>query len=194
MSASSGRSSRTRPPMLSDLQERLSSTQWWQKAYGKSVHLCAPGMFVERLSRLAAFAGGTIVSINAWRARLSQTCHCGRVKKKTRAERWQVCPCGVSAQRDLFSAYLARFVHPETSLLDGGQAALAWPGWEPTRAAGIRAGHFQPTRRVAGACLPPLVGLQLIRVRVGRRLEGSPVGPEGTDAVTHVARAVPRGR
>ena len=110
-------------------------------------------MFVERLSRLAAFAGGTIVLINAWRAQLSQTCTCGRIKKKARSERWQVCPCGTSAQRDLFSAYLARFVHPETSLLDAGQAQAAWPGWEPTRAAGVRAGHFQPTRkRQASAC------------------------------------------
>ena len=81
----------------------------WQKTYGKSVQRCAPGMFVERLSRLAASAGGTVVLINAWRARLSQTCHCGRIKKKARSERWQVCPCGASAQRDLFSAYLARF-------------------------------------------------------------------------------------
>ena len=40
----------------------------WQKTYGKSVQLCAPGMNVERLSRLAESAGGTIVLINAWRA------------------------------------------------------------------------------------------------------------------------------
>ena len=125
----------------------------WQKTYGKSVQLCAPGMFVERLSRLAVSAGGTVVLINAWRARLSQTCHCGRIKKKARSQRWQVCPCGVSAQRDLFSAYLARFVHPETSLLDAGQAQGAWPGWEPTRAAGVRAGHSKPTREwQASAC------------------------------------------
>ena len=109
----------------------------WQRTYGKSVQRCAPGMFIERLSRLAASAGGTVVLINAWRARLSQTCHCGRIKKKARSQRWQVCPCGASAQRDLFSAYLARFVHPETSLLDVGQAHGAWPGWEPTRAAGV---------------------------------------------------------
>ena len=148
----------------------------WQKTYGKSVQLCAPGRFVERLSRLAVSAGGTIVSINAWRARLSQTCHCGRVKKKARSERWHGCPCGTSAQRDLFSAYLARFVHPETSLLDAGRAQAAWPGWEPTRAAGVRAGHFEPTRRVAGVCLPPLVGLQgSPRVRVGRLHKGCAV-------------------
>ena len=111
------------------------------------------GMFVERLSRLAASAGGTIVLINAWRARLSQTCHCGRIKKKARSQRWQGCPCGASAQRDLFSAYLACFVDPETSLLDAGQAQVAWPGWEPTRAAGVRAGHSKPTREgQASAC------------------------------------------
>jgi Putative transposase DNA-binding domain len=132
-------------------------------------------MFVERLSRLAVSAGGTIVSINAWKARLSQTCHCCRVKKKARSERWHVCLCGSSAQRDLFSAHLARFVDPKTSLLDAGQAHAAWPGWEPTRAAGVQAGHFQPTRRVAGVCLPPLVGLRPSRVRVGRLHKGRPV-------------------
>lgn len=128
----------------------------WQKTYGKSVQLCAPGMFVERLSRLAVRAGGTIVSINAWRARLSQTCHCGRVKKKARSQRWHVCPCGASAQRDLFSASLARFVHPETSLLDAGQAQAAWPGWEPTlQAAYERAISNQPAR---GRRLPAAFG------------------------------------
>ena len=55
----------------------------WQKTYGKAVQLCAPGMFVERVSRLAASAGGTIVLINAWRARLSQTCPCGREKRES---------------------------------------------------------------------------------------------------------------
>ena len=111
------------------------------------------GMFVERWSRLAAFAGGTIVSISAWAgARLSQTCHCGRVTKKARSQRWHVCPCGASAQRDLFSAYLARFVHPDTSLQGAGSgpSGLAGVGSPPVPA-GVRAGHFERTRRVAGA-------------------------------------------
>src|SRR5262249_55672857 len=79
----------------------------WQQTYGKSVQLCAPGLFVARLSCLADSAGGTIVLINPWRARLSQTCPCGRMKKITRSERWHACPCGASAQRDLPSAFLA---------------------------------------------------------------------------------------
>ena len=129
----------------------------WQRTYGKSVQLCAPGMFVERLSRLAASAGGTIVSINPWRARLSQTCLCGKVKKKTRSERWHTCEkCGASAQRDLFSAYVARFVHPESSLLDAGQAQAVWPGWEPTlQAAYEQAISNQPAR---GRRLPAAFG------------------------------------
>ena len=109
----------------------------WQKTYGKSVQLCAPGMNALRLSRLAASAGGTIESINAWRARLSQTCHCGRVKKKARSERWHVCPCGASAQRDLFSAFLARFVHPETSLQGAGSGAWRLAGVGAHPASGV---------------------------------------------------------
>ena len=125
----------------------------WQRTYGKSVQLCAPGMFVERLSRLAVSAGGTIVPINAWRARLSQTCQCGKRKKKARSERWHVCPCGASAQRDLFSASLARFVERETSLLDAGRAQAAWPGWEPTlQAAYGQAISNQPGVWQASAC------------------------------------------
>jgi len=39
---------------------------------------------------------------------------------------------GDKAHGDLCSAYLARCVHPEISLLDVGQAHRAWPGCEPT--------------------------------------------------------------
>src|SRR5258707_13314047 len=135
--------------------ERL-SYRAWQRTYGRSVQLCAPGMFVERLSRLAGSAGATIVPINPWRAKLSQTCHCGRVQKKARAERWHTCSCGASAQRDLFSAWLARFVHPDTSLLSVGQAHGAWPGWEPTlQAAYEQAIQNQPAR---GRRLPAAFG------------------------------------
>jgi putative transposase len=130
--------------------EQLSYTAW-QRIYGKSVQLCAPGKFVARLSRLAASAGGTIVAINPWRARLSQTCPCGKTKRKARSER-----CGASAQRDLFSAFLARFVHPDTSVLDAGQAQQAWPGWEPT----LQAAYEQATQHqlARGRRLPAAFG------------------------------------
>ena len=154
----------------------------WQKTYGKSVQRCAPGMFVERLSRLAASAGGTIVLINAWRARLSQTCHCGRIKKKARSERWQVCPCGASAQRDLFSAYLARFVDPETSLQGAGSGArcLAGVGAHPCRRRTSRPFKTNPAcgRRLPAAFGRPPVGQSETRVGGSK---GCAVGPESAE-------------
>src|SRR5258708_34974480 len=113
-------------------------------------------MCVVLVSRVVGSVGGMILDNIPGRARLSQPCHCGRVKKKTRSERWHTCPCGASAQRDLFSAWLARFVDPETSLLDVGQAQAAWPGWKPTlQAAYERAIQNQPAR---GRRLPAALG------------------------------------
>jgi putative transposase len=156
------------------------SYRTWQRNFGRSIQVCAPGMFVERLSRLAESAGGTIVAINPRRAKLSQTCHCGHVAAKRLSQRWHICPCGAQAQRDLFSALLARCVHPATSLLDVGQAHAAWPGAEAL----LQAAYEQPSPtslRVVGSCQPPLAGLQrqcwwgLVRVRAGRlRQVGQP--------------------
>src|SRR5579862_3603405 len=72
----------------------------WQKQFGRSVGRSAPGMFVSLLSRLAASAGGQVVELNTRKAKLSQRCHCGAVQKKPLRQRWHVCACGVSAQRD----------------------------------------------------------------------------------------------
>jgi putative transposase len=70
-------------------------------------------------------AGGRVVERNATRAQHSQTCLCGTVKTKHLSARWHQCACGVAALRELFSAYLARWVHPEPSVLDVGQARAA---------------------------------------------------------------------
>jgi len=100
----------------------------FQKLYGSSVGLRAPGMFVERLKRKAENAGGKVEEINTWKTRLSQTCHCGTVKKKKLSERWHECNCGVKAQRDLYSAYLASFVEKDKLIAD--QAQKAWSGMD----------------------------------------------------------------
>jgi len=103
----------------------------WQSRYGKSIALCAPGMFVARLCSMAESAGSTIIAIDPRRAKLSQTCHCGIIRKKPLSQRWHTCSCGASAQRDLYAAFLACFVDSSTSLLDASQARKAWPGREP---------------------------------------------------------------
>ena len=53
------------------------------------------------------------------------------MQKKSLRQRWHGCDGGVSAQRDLSSAYLARFVNPETSVLKVRQAKEGGPGGEP---------------------------------------------------------------
>jgi len=103
----------------------------FQKMFGSSVGLRAPSMFVEKLRRKAANAGGKVEDINTFRTKLSQACHCGRYEKKKLATRWHKCPCGVKAQRDLFSAYLACFVEKDTRISGSGSKGLVRDGYRP---------------------------------------------------------------
>jgi putative transposase len=103
----------------------------WQRRYGRSIQRRAPGMFVQILTRLAESAGGQMHLIPTRPTKLSQRCQCGAEKKKPLSQRVHACEvCGLQMQRDLYSAYLIRFVDPETYLLHAGQACEAWPGAE----------------------------------------------------------------
>ena len=80
----------------------------FQGRFGKSVGMRAAGKFVESLRRKAASAGEVeICEFPTRSTRLSQTCICGNIQKKPLSQRWHSCDCGVSAQRDLLSAFLA---------------------------------------------------------------------------------------
>ncbi len=162
------------------------SYRGWQKRYGKSIALCGPSMFVARLCSLAESAGSKIISINTRRAKLSQTCHCGAVVKKRLAQRHHRCPCGVQAQRDLYSAFLARFVQPDSSLLDAGQAASAWPGAEPLlQAAFEQATTHQPA---SGRTRPSSFGVRSPRSQSGSPATGLPAKAQIQDAVAQRKR------
>ena len=120
------------------------SYRGWQKRYGKSVGFRGPGTFVAHLRRKAANAGAEINEFSTHTTRLSQICVCGAVKKKPLSQRWHSCECGVGPiQRDLFSAWLARYV--KDNRFDAGQARAAWPG-EDERL------------RVASSCIQPAMG------------------------------------
>jgi transposase len=86
------------------------SFKGWQKQYGKSIGLRAPGMFVAHLTRVVAKTGGSLSEVSAFQTKLSQYCHhCGRYHKKPRSQRWHQCKCGFGpVQRDLYSAFAAR--------------------------------------------------------------------------------------
>lgn len=129
-----------------------------QKMFGKSVNTRAPGRFFRELARKAESAGGKVLEFptrlkvkgTETHIGLSSYCICGEHKKKSLSERWHMCSCGVSCQRDLYSAYLARFVEEagdDQFELDAGLAVRQWPGAEPLLQA---ASGRIPNLRVSG--------------------------------------------
>jgi hypothetical protein len=134
------------------------SYKGWEKRYGKSVGLRAPGMFVEQLRRTVASTGGTLVEVPTWSSKLSQFCHgCGRQVKKPLAQRWHQCACGVGPiQRDLYSAFLAAYLDPADPVPSCAWYAEYWEGAE----ARLRAAHDGVIQRAnEGQSLPRSMGI-----------------------------------
>ena len=108
-----------------DVRAEKLSYRSFQRNFGRSVRTRAPGMFIARLKAEAAKWGATVTEFETRNTMLSQTCLCGTLRKKKLSERWHECACGVSAQRDVLSAHLAR--HVQDGRLDINQAERAWP-------------------------------------------------------------------
>lgn len=112
----------------------------FQRLFGKSVARNAPAKFVERLRQIAEKAGHTVVyEFSTQKTKLSQRCLCGSIKKKSLSCRVHQCECGIIQQRDLFSAFLARFIDLETVTFQGTEAeevyrqsldTVLWMAWE----------------------------------------------------------------
>ena len=104
--------------MGSTITIEKTSLKAWQKQYGRSIGLRAPGMFLAHLTRVVAKTGGTLVEVSASQTSLSQYCHaCGRYHKKPRSQRWHRCPCGCGpVQRDLYAAFLLAYLEPEQTI------------------------------------------------------------------------------
>lgn len=96
--------------LASSIQTEKLSYKAFQKLYGKSIGRKAPSKFLKILKRKVQSQGGEFREFPTYSTKLSQTCHCGMIKKKPLKERWHKCECGVVAQRDLYSAFLARYV------------------------------------------------------------------------------------
>lgn len=87
------------------------SYKTWQVRYGKSVARYAPSTLMNTIHAKAESAGLDGVKIPL-KCALSQICLCGAKEKKPLSQRLHECTCGVSAQRDVFSSYLALFHGP----------------------------------------------------------------------------------
>ncbi|GHO84381.1 transposase [Dictyobacter formicarum] len=150
----------------------------WQRQYGKSVGLRAPGMFVDQLRRTVASTGGILVEVPTRTTALSQWCHgCGRKVKKPLSQRWHHCPCGVGpVQRDLYSAFLAAYLDPVDPTPSCARYQPYWEGAE----ARLRAAHECLMQRAKeGQVLPRSFGIP----RAGARLPQSPGEPPLEPAV-----------
>lgn len=96
--------------------------------FGKSISAKAPGLFVQQLIHKAENAGGKVTEFKTQTTACSQKCICGIKKKKPLSQRWHNCDCGISSQRDLFSAFLAIFV--DNDILELRKASKAFSGIE----------------------------------------------------------------
>ena len=144
----------------------------WQKKYGRSIGLRAPGMFVVQLRRTVASTGGTLLEVAPQQAKLSQFCHgCGRHVKKPLSERWHHCACGIGpVQRDLYSAFLASTLDQDHLIPSCAQAVMPWEASE----ARLRAAHERVQQRAnEGQSLPRSFGVP----RAGARRPESPSQP-----------------
>jgi transposase len=173
--------------MGSTIHIEKTSFKGWQKQYGRSIGLRAPGMFVAHLTRLGAKTGGALVEVSAYQTKLSQYCHhCGRYVKKPRSQRWHACSCGLGpVQRDLYSAFLLAYLEPEQT--QSSITRHVWEGAEP-RLQAVMEGLQQ--RANEGQHLPRSMGVVARRTRGAARagarrlqspayLHQEPVSPSG---------------
>ena len=145
------------------------SYKGWQKRYGKSVGLRAPGMLIAHLKRTVASTGGTLHEVPTRSTKLSQYCHgCGEFAPKPLSQRWHQCPCGIGpVQRDLYSAFLAVYLDPADPNPSCARYQRYWEGAE----ARLQAAYERVIQRAKeGQVLPRSMSIP----RAGARLPKSP--------------------
>lgn len=87
------------------------SYEAFQKMFGKSVGIRAPGQFASRLRQKMHDYGGLVEEFSTYHTKLSQIDHkTGEYQKKPLSQRWHRFSDGERVQRDLYSAFLAACV------------------------------------------------------------------------------------
>jgi hypothetical protein len=122
------------------------SVKGWQKRYGKAISAKSPGYFQSELKRKAAGAGGSFTKFSTQKTALSQTHLTGERIKKSLSERVHYDRTGIVMHRDLFSAFLARYVdEDQLSLQD---AVNQYPGMESSLLEGWQ--RYETNRKLVG--------------------------------------------
>ncbi len=99
-----------------DIKTENVSVKAWQKRYGKAISAKSPGFVQSELVRKAEKAGGSVHKFSTQKTALSQSHLDGSRSKKTLSERVHHDATGIIMQRDLFTAYLSRFVNQNDRL------------------------------------------------------------------------------
>src|SRR5258707_7177320 len=148
-----------------DIRIEKVSYKGWQKQYGKSVGMRAPGMLIEHLRRTVAKTGGILHEFPTRTTKLSQYCHgCRTCVKKPLAQRFHNCACGIGpVQRDLYSAFLAAYLDPPDYLPSSAQYHTYWEGADLRLQAALERLY---QRANEGQVLPRSVGITGARARL----------------------------
>ncbi|NEQ26971.1 MAG: transposase, partial [Microcoleus sp. SIO2G3] len=102
----------------------------WQKHYGKAISAKSPGFVQSELIRKAENAGGSVIKFSTQTTALTQTHLDGSRIKKSLSQRVHRDVTGIPEHhRDLFSAFLSRYVNQNKLVLQ--DTLNAYPGLEP---------------------------------------------------------------
>lgn len=105
------------------------SVKGWQKRYGKAISAKSPGFVQSELKRKAENADGSFIKFSTQKKALSQTHLNGERIKKNLSQRVHYDQTGIVMHRDLFSAFLSRYIdEDQLSLQD---AITQYPRLEP---------------------------------------------------------------
>lgn len=138
----------------------------WQKVFGKSILAFAPSQLLSILKRKAENAGGEVVEINTWKAKLSQYDHVNDTYVKKRlSERTVIVGGSDLVQRDLYSAYLAYCMGECGEKVNQSLALAEWSSARPRLVMAFskvkeraKRGNFIPSSAgVTASCRAPVI-------------------------------------
>ncbi|HEX6480168.1 MAG TPA: transposase [Ktedonobacteraceae bacterium] len=130
-----------------DLRIEKVSYKGWQRCFGRSVGVRAPGRFVDAVKCVVARTRtAQLHEIPTFQTKLSQYCHrCENYTRKPLSQRFHCCPhCGLGSdgliQRDLYSAWLASVLDPiRLTFPSRGQLGIHWQSMEACLSAALEA-------------------------------------------------------
>jgi putative transposase len=97
------------------------SVKGWQKRYGKAISAKSPGFVQSELKRKVESTGGRFITFSTSYTALSQTHLDGSRIKKSLSQRVHKDVTGIVMHRDIFSAFLSRYINEDQLSLQDAQ-------------------------------------------------------------------------